>query len=155
MSATSWPRTVADALAMLRALAVHPEAFDPACRETPITAPCCGRRTPADTVIDVSRIPGTIVRGGGHRAPADHDWLCDGCMHRLVLDDANSWSYSRLFSALGAPAETVRRHHARELAAAQAVYDFTAIGTHRPGEALVTALASLPAGVDPHRRRTP
>lgn len=79
-----------------------------------VYAPCCQRRTPADTVIDVRAVKGTIVAGGGIFPPQDHDWLCDGCQHRMVLDRRNAWTRSALLEARNAPASLVAIHRAWE-----------------------------------------
>jgi hypothetical protein len=119
-----------------------------------VVAPCCGRRTAADTVLDVRDVPGTVVRGGGHQPAAEHDWLCDACRGRLIADPSNDWTRSALMSACGAPVDMVREHRARELADDRRRADFAAGRDHRPGDALTEALRSLPAGVDPHRKGT-
>jgi hypothetical protein len=117
-----------------------------------VTAPCCGRRTAADTILDLRAVPGTVVRAGGHGSPVDHDWLCDGCWNRLVADPRNTWTRSRLMSACGAPPDMVREHYARERAEEMARADCRAGRDHRPEDALEMARAALPVGVDPHRK---
>lgn len=104
-------RSIADFPALmfeLRAFRGPRDVFDPACRATEVIAPCCGRKTPADTVLDVRAVAGTIVRG------VDHDWLCDGCSSRLVRDPANDWTQSKLMERCGAKPETVRSLKQRE-----------------------------------------
>jgi hypothetical protein len=82
--------------------------------DTDIFAPCCGRRVIACAVADVRGIKGTVVSGGGVRPAIDHDWLCDGCRHRLFLDPTNDWTESKLLEARGAPAQMVQWHRAEE-----------------------------------------
>ena len=69
-----------------------------------IIAPCCGRRTDPDSVLDVRMVPGIT-----------HDFLCDGCRHRLVADERNGWTHSRLARAAGLGWPEVREHRIREL----------------------------------------
>jgi hypothetical protein len=87
---------------------------DPHNEDTEIYAPCCGRKTIACSVADVRMVPGTVVSGGGWRPPKDHDWLCDGCRHRLFIEHADAWSESKLFKARGAPIQIVHWHRAVE-----------------------------------------
>lgn len=147
----SWPPTLADAPGLLRAMQAEPHMPVTPGLVTVVRAPCCGRRTAAHTVIDVRAVAGTVVRGGGVREPVDHDWLCDGCVHRLYADQTNPWTPSKLYSALGAPPDAVRFLRARELASEAATADHRAGRPHRPNEAHAAALASLPVGRDPHR----
>lgn len=146
-------KTLADFPAIAEPLRLHRDEPWDSARVWMVVAPCCGRRTAADTVVDVRDVSGTVVRAGGHQAPRDHAWLCDGCVHRLFADPHNAWTRSTLLSACGAPPERVREHHARELADAAAQADFKAGRSHRPEAAHAAALASLPVGIDPHRRR--
>jgi len=127
------------------------ENGDPTCSHVEVIAPCCGRKTAADSILDVRDAPGTVVAGGGHLPPKDHDWLCDGCRHRLYADPSNDWTRSRLYSAVGSDPEHVRMLHARELADQAAYWDHAHRGEHRPGDTLDAILVSLPVG-DPHRR---
>jgi len=46
----------------------------------------------------------------------DHDWACDGCLHLLVLDGSNDWTWSKLYRALGAPSDIIRYYRAKEIA---------------------------------------
>ena len=71
-----------------------------------INAPCCGRRTDPDSVLDIRMI-----------SAIDHDFLCDGCRHRLVADKRNGWTHSRLARAAGLGWPEVREHRIRELMA--------------------------------------
>lgn len=111
---SKWPITLADRSALMRELAVHKTNFDPSCGHTLVWAPCCGRRTPADTIVSLHGLR-TEIRAGNHLPKRDHDWACDGCLHLLVLDDSNGWSWSNLFAALGAPDHIVRHHLAQEI----------------------------------------
>lgn len=143
-------RTLADFPELARMHAVHPEEPEPDC-VCFVVAPCCGRRTPADTVFDVRHVPGTIV-SSGVAAPRDHDWLCDACRWRLCASAAtNGWTASRFLSACGAAPETVRAHYLGEIAHLVELMDH-AQGTPHSIEATRVILdAQLPAGVDPHR----
>ena len=80
-----------------------------------VLAPCCGRKTSADTVVDVRAVLNTVVRAGGYREATDHDWLCDGCRTRLIRDRANGWTPSRFARATGEPWEVVKDLRAREM----------------------------------------
>jgi hypothetical protein len=84
----------------MRKHAAHEEPTEPGC-VTFVFAPCCGRLTAADAVLDVRGVRGTVVSGGGHRHPVDHDWLCDGCQFRLVHDPKNTWTAATLHKAAG------------------------------------------------------
>lgn len=110
----SWPMTLADWPELMRALAVHPDNFDPTVAHTRVWAPCCARQTPADTIVSLVGLR-TEIRGGNILPKRDVDWACDGCIHLLILDESNGWTWSNLFAALGAPADVVRYHVAREV----------------------------------------
>ena len=69
-----------------------------------IQAPCCGRRTDPDSVLDVRMVPGI-----------GHDFLCDACQHRLIADGRNGWTRSRLARAAGLGWPEIREHRIREL----------------------------------------
>lgn len=71
-----------------------------------ITAPCCGRLTDPDSVLDVRMVQGI-----------DHDFLCDACRHRLIADKQNGWTHSKLARAAGLGWPEVREHRIRELMA--------------------------------------
>ncbi len=71
-----------------------------------ITAPCCGRLTDPDSVLDIRMVPGI-----------DHDFLCDACRHRLVADKRNDWTHSKLARAAGLGWPEIREHRMRELMA--------------------------------------
>jgi hypothetical protein len=147
-----WDFTLADFPDMMRAcVADKREHSDPLCSSTLVIAPCCGRKTPADTVLDVRTISGTVVRGGGHQEPRDHEWLCDGCVHILYRDPSNPWTPSSLLEARGAPAALVHEHRAREDAHERMQADFAADRSHEPGKALAEARARI---VEAHRRRS-
>lgn len=47
-----------------------------------VKAQCCGRRTTADMVIDLSGMPVGVRRGFNLRAPE----LCDGCLQRVFRE---------------------------------------------------------------------
>ena len=49
----------------------------------------------------------------------DHDFLCDACRHRLVADEQNGWTHSKLARAAGLGWPEVREHRLRELMAEQ------------------------------------
>lgn len=117
----------------------HWQPFDPTCRTTPVRSPCCGRRTPADTVLDCRHIKGTVARGGNVRPAKDHDWLCDGCVHLLWRDPSNAWTPSTLFDAMGAPDAIVVHHRARELAREKERADHAACLPHEPEKAWADA----------------
>src|SRR5687767_184302 len=97
-----WSFTLADFPELVRPLMVKPLG-DPTNPNTPVYAPCCGRRTMSCTIVDCREIPGTIVSGGGYCEPKDHDWLCDACLHRLYADPKNSWTKATMLEARGAP----------------------------------------------------
>jgi hypothetical protein len=107
-------RTLADFPAIVAQLLVQPDEDDPTLPTAMIKAPCCGRHTTAESVIDVRNVPNTVVRAGGIYEPNDHDWLCDGCQFRLIADETNDWTSSKLLEACGAPAQTVNEHVVRE-----------------------------------------
>ena len=71
-----------------------------------IDAPCCGRRTDPDSVLDVRMVEGIA-----------HDFLCDACRWRLVADKHNGWTRSRLARAAGLGWPEIREHRIRELMA--------------------------------------
>jgi hypothetical protein len=145
------PRTLADFPDLMRHHHVHgDEHFDPALPTTEVYAPCCGRRTPADTVSDVRGIPGTVVRGGGHLPARDHDWLCDACRTLLVWGPGSRWTHSRFLSAQGAPPNDIRLEYAREVAALVQSLDHAHKGIHEPDGVMDLVLAQLPVGQDPH-----
>lgn len=106
--------SLADDQELMEAFAVHPETFDPAIPHTMVYAPCCGRRTPADTIAFLGGLS-TEIRAGGLFPKADLDWACDGCLHILVNDESNGWTWSNLYAALGASPERIRFHVAREV----------------------------------------
>lgn len=108
-----WSFTINDFPDLCRPYLVDPSS-DPSVGTSEIYAPCCKRKTPADTVVDVRAIEGTVVSGGGAFEPRDHDWLCDGCLHRLYADPTNEWTKSKMLEARGAPAALVHRHRAEE-----------------------------------------
>lgn len=145
-------KTFAAARALVIAALISP-TDDPTIPWVEVYAPCCGRRTAADSILDVRAVPGTVVRGGGHQAPRDHEWLCDGCRQRLYADRGNDWTRSRLYSAVGSDPDHVRFLYARELAELVAMLDHRhdRRNEHRPGGVLETILEGLPAGLDPHR----
>ena len=108
-----WSYTLADYPRLVAPIIVKANG-DPRNPLTFVVAPCCGRHTPADTIVDVRSIPGTIVRGGGYRPAEDHDWLCDGCLDRMYREPDNDWTLSKMLEARGAPAALVTEHRARE-----------------------------------------
>ena len=71
-----------------------------------VYAPCCGRRTDCDSVLDVRMIDGIA-----------QDWLCNACRHRLVADRRNGWTKSKLTRAAGLGWPEVRELRAKELLA--------------------------------------
>lgn len=136
--------TIADFPEIAAPLLVYPER--PFTATSLVRCPCCGRRVTADSVVDVRAVPGTVIRGGGHRAPQDHDWLCDGGLHLVYHHQPNGWTRSKLYRALGAPAAVVREHRAREIAHAVRLSDAKAGRQHNEGDAYSAALNSLPEG---------
>lgn len=69
-----------------------------------VYAPCCGRRTDCDAVLDVrtiSNIPG--------------DWLCNHCKHLLLVDPTNGWTASKLARACGHGWDEIRQLRIKEL----------------------------------------
>lgn len=145
-------KTLAHSPHLATQYAVHAGSPEPGCL-LEVYAPCCGRRTMADVVLDVRRVPGTVVRAGGVRSPVDHDWLCDGCRHRLYADPSNDWTPSRLHSAVGAHPDLVRAMYAHELADEVAQLNHRHRGEHEPAGVVEMILSTLPAGVDPHKER--
>ncbi len=71
-----------------------------------ISAPCCGRRTDPDHVLDVRMVPGIA-----------HDFLCDACRHRLIANPKNGWTSSKLARAAGLGWPEVRERRIQELMA--------------------------------------
>lgn len=71
-----------------------------------VHAPCCGRLTDSDSVLDVRTIPGIA-----------HDFLCDTCRHRLVADNQNGWTPSKLARAAGLGWPEIRERRIQELMA--------------------------------------
>ena len=69
-----------------------------------VRAPCCGRRTDPDSVLDVRMIPGIA-----------HDFLCDACRHRLRADPENGWTSSKLARAAGLGWPEIRERRIQEL----------------------------------------
>jgi hypothetical protein len=153
-----WPTTLADRPELMREMWVHAgqqhAEFDPSCGATQVFAPCCGRKTAAFTVVSLHGLT-TVIRGGNHLPPQDHDWACDGCLHLLILDNSNGWTWSKLYRALGAPADIIRHYRAEELMLAaekKAHADDGARAPHlrvgvNPQLEYEKAHASLPAGV--------
>jgi hypothetical protein len=132
-----WPMTLADSPAIMAEYHVPDTPFDTASGTTEVFAPCCGRRCPADCVLDVRHVPGTVVAAGGVRPPRDHDWLCDGCRFRLYADPAGGWTRSRLLALCGAPPDAVREFKVQERVEAMARAAFAAGRAHDPKEARV------------------
>jgi hypothetical protein len=93
----------------------HPDAFDPTDPGTQVWAPCCGRRTPAFTIVSLAGLT-TEIKGGNVRPKANLEWACDGCLHLLILDESNGWTWSKLYRALGAPPDIIRYYRAKEIA---------------------------------------
>lgn len=118
MSDNKWPTILADQPVLMRQFWAHEgeeyAQFDPSCAATTVFAPCCGRKTAAFTVVSLQGLK-TVIRGGNHLPPRDHDWACDGCLHLLILDVSNGWTWSKLYRALGAPAEIIRYYRAKEM----------------------------------------
>lgn len=81
-----------------------------------VRAPCCGRKTPADTVLDLRGVSGTVFRPtrGPRRAAVDQPWACDACRTALTRQPGGAWPASRLWQVLGAPAHMVKDNEARE-----------------------------------------
>lgn len=139
-------QTLADVPAIASGFAVHAEPPEPGCVLF-VFAPCCGRRTAADTVFDVRAVSGTIVSGGGTTAPMDHDWLCDGCRQRLEAAAAtNGWTASRFLEACGADPVTVRQHRIGELAALIEQLDHAAGVAHSIDDTRAILMAQVISG---------
>lgn len=109
----TWPITVADRPDLMELWTVHPDDFDPTVRGTMIKAPCCGRKTAADTVVSLEGLV-TEIKGGNVRPKQDLDWACDGCLNILIADPTNGWTWSNLYNALGAPDDVLRHYVAQE-----------------------------------------
>lgn len=145
-----WPPTLWDEIEALdgspeaRAALLDTVAVYPGQEVRPtmsVTAPCCGRRTAADTVIDARGVPGSVVRG------VDLPYLCDACWTRMIRSPDNGWTRSKWWRALGADAETIRQHRAREVAE-QAIQRARDAGEgYRRHELVQEALSGLPSGV--------
>ena len=71
-----------------------------------VHAPCCGRLTDSDSVLDVRMIQGIA-----------HDFLCDACRHRLIADNHNGWTHSKLARAAGLGWPEIRERRIQELMA--------------------------------------
>lgn len=139
-------KTLADFPDLMRDFRVFRDApFNPSARATEVFAPCCGRRTAADAILDVRAVPGTIVRGGGYLPAVDQDWLCDGCRARLILgaSGSNVWTASRLFSACGAAPEVIEGFRVRERIDAIAREDERSGRPHNPTLAYHRALVEV------------
>lgn len=141
-----WPRTLADDAKLYRRLAVHPDDFDPTCRHGLVVAPCCGRRVAADCIVALHGLK-TVIRGGNHRPPKDHDWACTDCLHLLVRDPKNGWTYSKLARALGAPAGAIHHERAKELVHEARLAANKAGQPHSEEQEYAKARASFPDGV--------
>jgi hypothetical protein len=133
-------------------LRVHPEPIESGCL-VEVYAPCCGRRTFADSILDVRAVPNTIVQGA-HQPAQDHDWLCHDCRWRLYVDPANDWTPSRLCSAVGAAADVVREQYAHELAAQAESWMLSGRIEFDEVELRDAIRQALPLGIDPHRSGT-
>ena len=139
-------RTLADFPEIAATFAAHKEPPEPGCVLF-VIAPCCGRRTAADTVFDVRGVPGTVVSGGVAVAK-DHDWLCDGCRWRLVAAAAsNGWTHSRFLAACGAHPDTVRQHYLGEIAALVEQMDHAQGREHSRDDTLIILNAQFPVVV--------
>jgi hypothetical protein len=123
--------------------AVRPLDLDPSSSTSIMRAPCCGRHTPADTIVSLAGLQ-TEIRGGNYRPKENIDWACDGCIHILIADKSNGWTWSNLFSALGAPDPVIRHYLALEVLK-EAELSASAKGEWvTPGEVYDVAYASLP-----------
>lgn len=139
-------KTLADSPDIMFLHRAHREpwaVFDRECRTTDVVAPCCGRVTAANSVLDVRGVPGTVVRGAGHRRPKDQDWLCDGCAHRMVLEPDNDWQMSTLLEKAGAVDAVVIHHRSRERARDLERADHAAGRPHKPQRAWDAAHATV------------
>jgi len=105
-------------------------AEEPVTPTSTVFAPCCGRRTSADAVVDVRAVPNTVVSPGRRGVGEDQDWLCDACRTRMTREGRqkrirairrghtipnNVWTDSKLARAIGEPWEVVRRLRAKEI----------------------------------------
>jgi hypothetical protein len=139
-------KTLADFPDLMFAARVHRDAFavfDQTCPSTEVFAPCCGRRTAADSILDVRDVKGTVVRGGGHQPAKDHDWLCDGCRHRLYHDSPGGWTPVKLMTACRARPETIRSLKIHERLAELAREDSNAGRAHEPVKAHARAVKEI------------
>lgn len=128
----------------MQKMAVNPDSFDPSVPHTRVQAPCCGRYTPADTIVSLEGLT-TEIKGGNFRPKADLEWACDACLHLLVADESNDWTWSNLFSALGAPDDVVRHQLSLEV-----LKEAEQVASKRgewmaPSEVYDSAYANLPA----------
>jgi hypothetical protein len=136
-------RSLADFPTLAAAHAFHADPVEEGCVMF-VIAPCCGRRTAADTVFDVRGVPGTVV-SGGVAPPEDHDWLCDGCRWRLIADASNDWTASAFLAACGARPDTVRAHYLAEIADMVEQADHAAGSPHSLAETRAILDARLPS----------
>jgi hypothetical protein len=144
------PKTLADDPNEMRARLVHQDRISqlmgPLLATADVYAPCCGRVTAADSVIDLRMVPGTEFRAGNRRARMDHWWACCGCRWLLVNGEDSPWTHSKLARAIGASHEVVHELRARELR------DEVVRKAHKEGRGIDPeaeyrrALASLPTG---------
>lgn len=139
----TWPVTLASRPDMMRELAIQAETFDPSCAHTKVRAPCCGRYAPADTIVSLKGLR-TMIRGANILPKKDVEWACDGCLHLLIADGTNGWTWSNLYTALGAPDDVVRHCLALEV-----LKDAEQAASKRgewlaPGDVYDSAYANLP-----------
>lgn len=142
--------TLAQRPDLMRRLAARPETFDVSCAHTMVYAPCCGRKTPADTVVSLEGLK-TEIRGGNHLPKRDHDWACDGCLHLLIHDEENGWTWSNLFATLGAPDVAIRHYLALEVLGEAEREAGKKREWIKPGEIYEAAYEHLPADLKTDR----
>jgi hypothetical protein len=135
---------MADFPDFMEAFAVHHEVFDPTVRHTQVFAPCCRRKTAADSVVYLGELR-TEIRAGNIMPKEDLDWACDACLNLLIADGANGWTWSNLYTALGAPDEVVRHELSLEVLKEAEQAASRQKEWLNPGEVYDSAYANLPA----------
>lgn len=139
----TWPTTLGDDPKLMEQYAVDQEGFDATCAHTQVFAPCCHRRTPADTVVSLKGLQ-TEIRAGNILPKQDLEWACDGCLHLLILDKSNGWTWSNLYTALGAPDDVIRHYLSLEVLDEYRADANARKEAFNPGDIFDTAYANLP-----------
>lgn len=132
---------------LLDAYAVNPEEQ---LRDTmTVRAPCCGRPTAADDILDLRSVSGTPIRytrGAKAGTQEDASWACSACWTWMVRDPGNGWTPSRLFRVLGAPPDVIRHERALELTNERVRAAHARGEAANRGEIMHAALGELPEG---------